>query len=245
VRAALLAALAWALNAGLCATGETIPNEERGRMEFRLEARERVDVRVARRGDVAWTEALVFPDVVRLGHEVMERARPGNARPIPSGEILVAYQLSTGTAYCPFFNLNPTHVRRIQCLRDFDGDGTFEGSYVGESARAGFEGIPWRVFAPVPLGRVPYERIAESDAPRFDAEFTFEGMRDGVAIFGLRTSGFGRTNLACVPEVEGDMCVVRGARVRVRIEGEGASIIALDARLPEHKVTLVPQSQSR
>ena len=176
------------------AHAQLVPRAEHGSVRFRLDGFERVGETVTLRGgDWAWNEALRPADVVRLVDDAVARGPRDKADGVPAGGLLFGYALSTGSAYCaPVSTTRGTG--RVQCLRDFDGDGAFDGGYVtttgygrntyfslflrslGSVPKTRYEAADSRGMEPVPL-QIRYVGM-HKNAPRFSAHMDDRRLSD-------------------------------------------------------------------
>lgn len=183
---------------------------------------EAIEPRTVRPGEVAWEEALVIPDAVRLLKDVPERVRPG-ALEARAGSVLYGYQLSNGTAYCAPFDLRGSYVQQVQCFRDFNNDGMFDGAYVAQSLHRSTRAFPRHVYGLVgQRGAITYAPIESQDAPRIAARVIFERMSDGAPRLRLDTHDHvGGDEAVCEP-VSADMCDWYGVRVQFAAQADGS-----------------------
>ena len=164
------------------------------------------------RGDAVWAEYIRPAEVVRTTTEGVDR--PGNLRApgVPSGAILFAYTLSTGNAYCP---LTAPGAPRVQCYRDFDGDGTFEGSYVTISRSIDATVLPGGLRGLTAMPRVSYEPASVEDAPVVMGQVVLVGFSDGSPRFRVRVEDEWLQDAALCDLGDDLLCNVYGVTLRV------------------------------
>ena len=138
---------------------------------------------VVKPGEAAWTETIRAAKAVRLLEPVVERTRPKVAA-VPAGTVLYGYQLSGGMAYCAPIDLTKIN-RDVQCVRDLDGDGTFDGSYITSD-----EGADSRYFSSflkslTATKKARYEPAAHTDLTPAAARIVYAGMKNGAPRFSL------------------------------------------------------------
>ena len=181
-----------------------------------------LEPRILRAGDEAWAETLIIDDAVRLERDVPARVRPG-ALAAQAGTVLYGYQLLRGAAYCVPFDLSNDHVRSVQCFRDFNDDGIFDGTYVAESYNRDARAFPQHVYALIgQRGAINYTRLDVSEAPRFPARVVFVRMSDGAPRLRLETDrDIGSLEDDCII-VEAEVCHWAGAVFRFKPQDDGA-----------------------
>lgn len=219
------------LFAAVPAHAQLVSRAEDGTVEYLLGAPAGLDAPVeVARGDTAWTEQLRPAHVVRLTSSGADRNRPVFVPGVQEGEIVFAYQLRTGVAYCP---ARPpgVNVRRVQCYRDFDDDGDFDGGYVttGQTIQATI--LPGGLHGLIAIPPVTYEPADAADGPQSTAEIVFAGWRNDRARFRVRVEREMVDDFyVCEPRPEG-LCEVLQLMLRItelpqqraRIELAGAS----------------------
>lgn len=223
--AVLLAA--GALMAG-AASAQMVPSAERGATPLVTEAPIGLDAPVTvASGETAWRETLRPRYVVRTLEDAVERRRPSRIDGPPAGTLMYGVQLSTGYAYCPPIDYDaPT--RRVQCYRDFDDDGRFDGGYMTEHRTFRTQFLPSMVRSLAAVPKVSYETAQPDETMTADARIVFEGFRRGKAQFRLyveeeRTDS--RTECEPAGE-ESTQCTAFGLLLDVR-EQDGRAVIAL------------------
>jgi hypothetical protein len=192
-----------------------VPRAEDGEVRYLLGEPEGLhSVIEVGRDEVAWIETLRPTQLVRLTASGIDRVRPGRAPGLQAGDILFGYELSTGFAYCP---VRPTNsdLQRVQCYRDFNDDGAFEGTYV--TLPRGFRSmmLPGGVRSLAAMPPVTYELADASAAPTGSASTVFAGWRDGRARFRMRVDEEWLDDpFVCEPDGAG-VCSVLGLNLRV------------------------------
>src|SRR5262245_16491124 len=84
---------------------------------------------IVKEGEQAWSEKIRQADTVRLLDALPVRTRPSKVDGIEAGAILTGYRLSSGVVFCGSPNAEAVN-KEAQCLRDLDGDGTFDAAQV-------------------------------------------------------------------------------------------------------------------
>lgn len=218
VLAALIAVAALAAPA----SAALVPRAEQGSVPFAAGPPEGLDAPVViRPGDIAWRETYRPLRNVRLLDEVPARTRPGT-KGVAAGTLLYGYRLSSGYAYCP-----PTDyragVREVQCLRDFNDDGRFDGAYVTDAR--GMESRTLAAFlhhlSATRLQR--YEAVDIAEAAPIPAAIVLRGVRKGQAVFVITIENEQLDSTeSCL--LGADSCEILGLSLKVTSEGEGVRV---------------------
>ena len=161
--------------------------------------------------DVAWTEQARPAMAVRLLDASLKRPRP-NVDGVPAGTLLFGYRLSTGYAYCPPLDIDkPT--RDVQCYRDLDGDGTFDGGYVTGERDADNPYFSSYLRALISVAKYRYEEAPGTLLPPASVSVVFAEMKNGAPRFRIYIGRqLMKTVLDCKP-VDKDTCDVLGVRL--------------------------------
>jgi hypothetical protein len=225
----LLAFLASALVSTSPAWARMIPRAERGAVALVADVGPEglsQPVLVAK-GQVAWTERFHPQYTVQLVDDVPRRIRPG-APALAAGTILYGFNLPSGLAFCPPINFR-SGVPDVQCLRDIDGDGTFDGGYVTDWPTGHSRILPELLMELVPVHKVRY-RVVEPDAAMMvPGAMVFDGFRRGKAVFKVRIEDETLPNdEACEPLPDGE-CRVLNVTLKVTAQGQQAAIALVRA----------------
>lgn len=207
--------------------GKKVPSAEQGSVPLVIAAPQGLETPVTiRLGEVAWRETFRPERNVRLLDAAAPRKRPA-AQAVPAGTVLFGYRLGSGVAYCPTGDLT-RGVVTVQCFRDFNRDGKFEGAYVTEYMETGSRYMAGSVHALGPAGNMRYERIEAADAAPIEGAFRFVGFKGGIAQFRLLIDNI-ETDIAhaCEP-VAGGACRMVGLTLRVEPQGDRAQVSLLD-----------------
>ncbi|MBI1187682.1 MAG: hypothetical protein GC206_10210 [Alphaproteobacteria bacterium] len=186
-------------------------------------------------GGLAWTESLRPQSAVRLLTDAPARNRPGRTEGPPSGAILFAYSMQHGgESFCPF---GPPGSQRVQCFRDFDADGDFDGAYVSIPLGRDYVLRVGRLTRLTPVRQLAFEAVAADALPSLEAQLSFDGWRGDAARFTLKTAQERLGEYECAPDASG-VCTMLGLSLRVeRTQAGGASITVLAAE-PERQLRL-------
>ncbi|WP_135211394.1 hypothetical protein [Vitreimonas flagellata] len=180
-----------------------------------------IEPRIVRPGDETWVETLIIHDAVRLERDVPARVRP-SALAAQAGTVLYGYQLLRGAAYCVPFDLSNDHVRAVQCFRDFNDDGIFDGAYVAESYNRDARAFPRHVYALIgQRGAINYTRLNVNEAPSFPARVVFVRMSGDTPRLRLETDrDIGTLEQDC-EIIEPEVCNWAGAVFRFKPQANG------------------------
>lgn len=208
--------------------GKKVPSAEQGAVPLLAEAPRGLEAPVTvRPGQVAWRETFRPARNVRLLDAAPERKRPA-AQAVPAGTLLFGYRLGSGVAYCPPGDLS-RGVISVQCFRDFNQDGRFEGGYVTEYTETGSRYMAGSVHALGAAGNMRYERIAMADAAPIDGAYRFDGFKGQTPLFRLLIDGIQLDKPdPCRPVDEG-VCQLAGLTLKVEPQGEAVRIALLEA----------------
>lgn len=174
----------------------------------------------AKPGDTLWTETVNPAWAVKLLDPTQKRTHP-IVEGVPAETLLFGYRLSSGYAYCPPLDVNrPT--RDVQCYRDVDNDGKFDGGYVtGEQdADTPYFSSFLKALAPVPKYR--YEPAHGSLLPAAPAHVVFADMKNGVPRFKLHVGKDPMRNLVDCEIVSPGVCDALGVRMNFAAAANGA-----------------------
>ena len=138
---------------------------------------------VVKPGEVAWTEDVRAAKAVRLVEPIVERIRP-KVEGVPAGTALFGYQLATGVAYCAPIDLTKVN-RDVQCVRDLDGDGTFDGSYITSDRGADSRYFSSFLKSLTATKKARYEPASSADLAPAPARVVYAGMKNGAPRFNL------------------------------------------------------------
>lgn len=177
-------------------------------------------------GQTAWTETLRPQSNVRLLDAVPPRIRPGT-KGVDAGTVLYGYRLKGGFAYCPASDYRAP-VREVQCFRDFDGDGRFDGAYVSDMRDMKSRVIAAFLHELAPTNKQRYEAIGADQAIAVPATIVFEGVKKGQAVFSLRVEDSRLDgDFTCEPNT--DSCDMLGLTFKIRTEGQAVRLELLNA----------------
>ncbi|WP_091768293.1 hypothetical protein [Maricaulis salignorans] len=227
----LLLALIAALGVGPMAAAESVPRAENGRVDLLTYPPQGLqEPRLVNRGEVAWVETVRPEYAVRLLDDAASRVRPRHGAIIPAGSLLFGMRVTRGYAYCPRIDFNAP-VRRVQCLRDFNDDGVFDGGYLTRNSGVNTQFLANIVHALDRIVPVRYEAVEPSDALETSSRIVFERLRGGQAQFSRYVDNERIvTNQACEPLADSpELCSFLGVTLRVEPVGDAIRITLIDS----------------
>ena len=194
------------------ATAQKLRSAEDGQVPLTLDAfMPQQPTLIVRPGETAWTEGVRPAYAVRLLDQTETRVRP-TVEGVPAGTLLFAYRLSSGYAYCPPLDVTrPT--KDVQCYRDVDNDGKFDGGYVtGErNAESPYFSTFLKSLAATPKYR--YEHAFGTLLPPAPARVVFAEMKNGAPRFRLYIGREQMKNLIDCEPAEAGVCDALGVRL--------------------------------
>lgn len=162
-------------------------------------------------GDTAWTESVRAEKAVRLIDAAAERSRP-KAVGVPAGTILFGYQLSSGMAYCAPIDLAKVNTD-VQCLRDLDGDGTFDAGYMTNDTGADSRYFSSFLKSLVAIPKTRYEPATNADLAAAPSRIVYSGMKNGSPRFTMFVDKDKLDKPLDCKIVEPGICEVLGVRL--------------------------------
>jgi hypothetical protein len=232
--AALAAAFCFSLAAP--ASAQMVSRSEDGAVRYQLGQPVGLEAPVeVSRGDAVWAEYIRPAHVVRTTTAGADRPGEHRAPGVPEGSILFAYTLRGGFAYCP---LVAPDAHRVQCYRDFDGDGTFEGSYVTISRHLDAMVFPGGLRGLTGMPRVSYVQANVEDAPVVNGQVVFVGFQRGAPRFRIRVEEEFMQDAAPCTLDDNAQCTVYGVRLRVLALGGDRARIELIGAAPQRSLTV-------
>jgi hypothetical protein len=231
-----LASVVWL--AVVPAHAQLVRRAEDGTVHYLLSEPQGLDAPVeVGRDETAWTETLRPSQVVRLTGSGVDRFQPVRLPGLQAGEILFAYRLSSGLAYCPTRSAD-LHPRRVQCYRDFDDDGDFDGGYMTNARSIQSTILPGGLHNLASIPPVTYESADASEAPAVSASIVFSGWRDGRARFRIRVEQEYLDDIdECEPLADG-ACEIHQLVLRVTELPQRRARIELVAARPQRSITV-------
>ena len=194
----------------------------------------------ARAGDTVWTDQVRPAQAVRLTQEAPDRRGPGRFEAVPVGSLLYGVSLSGGMAWCQRINLEAA-VRRVQCFRDFNGDGTFDGGYVTEHDGLRTQIVPSMLRSLTAVRQTAYEPADAAELDTVEARWVFERWHDGQPEFRMWVEGERLDERhACEPyRDQPDACVIAGLLLQVSQAGDGGMTAVLLGQAPERRLSII------
>ena len=181
-------------------------------------------------GDTVWTETMLPTHAVRLIDPTPERNRPRPADGVPAGTLMFGVHLSDSIAYCQPIAYDAA-VRRVQCYRDLDGNGTFDGTYLSRQQGLDSRYLIAFVHALTAAGQIRYEQVDPAELPTAPSAIVLDVHRGEPMFRRIVDEEMLDTRFSCTPidGAEGE-CDVMGVRIRLTEAGDGQyRIRVLDA----------------
>ena len=227
----LLVVLFAVLAFGPMAAAQPVPRAENGRVDLLTYPPQDLDEpRLVNPGEVAWVEAVRPQYAVRLLGDAPRRIRPEHGAMVPAGSLLFGMRVTRGYAYCPRIDFNAP-VRRVQCFRDFNDDGVFDGGYLTRNSGVRTQFLANIVHALDRVTPVPYEVIEPSEQLETTSRVVFERLRDGQASF-VKYIDDERidSKFTCEPLTERPgLCNFLGAILRVEPVGDAIRVTLIES----------------
>ncbi len=171
-------------------------------------------------GDTIWTETVRPTHAVRLIDPTPERNRPRPADGVPAGTLMFGVHLSDSIAYCQPIEYDAA-VRRVQCYRDLDGNGTFDGTYLSRQQGLDSRYLIAFVHALTAAGQIRYEQVDPAELPTAPSAIVLDIHRGQPTFRRVVDEEMLDTRMPCTP-IEGrdGECDVMGVRVSVTEAGD-------------------------
>jgi hypothetical protein len=222
----LLLALIAALAFSAMADAQPVPRAENGRVDLLAYPPQGLEQpRTVQPGEAAWVETVRPEYAVRLLGDAAARIRPENGAVVPAGTLLFGMRVTRGYAYCPRIDFNAV-ITRVQCFRDFNDDGVFDGGYLTRHSSVNTQFLANIVHALDRVVPVPYEAVEPSDALETSSTVVFERLRNGQASFRKYIDAERLTSsYTCEPLAENpELCTLFGVTLRVEPVGDAVRI---------------------
>tara|TARA_R110000868_G_scaffold193484_2_gene438457 strand:- start:1876 stop:2640 length:765 start_codon:yes stop_codon:yes gene_type:complete len=227
VTAALIATLAFSA----MASAQLVPRAENGRVELLAYPPQGLESpRVVNRGETVWVEPVRPRYAVRLLEDGQPRVRPQRGALVPAGSLLFGLRVTGGYAYCPRIDYNAP-VTRVQCFRDFNDDGVFDGGYLTRHSRTNTQFLANIVHALDRVVPIPYEAVEPSQALEATSQIVFDRMRNGEPSFTKYLDDERlETRFTCEPlSDQPDLCNLLGVTLRIEPVGDAIRITLIDS----------------
>jgi hypothetical protein len=232
-------AIALALSLAPTAVAQKIPRAEQGSVPLAFDDFQHGSATVVvKPGETAWTESIRAANAVRLIDPVVERTRP-KVGGVPAGTVLFGYRLSTGIAFCAPIDLAKVN-RDVQCVRDLDGDGTFDGTYITNDRGADSRYFSSFLKSLTATKKARYEPASSADLAPAAARVVFTGLKNGAPRFNVFIDQDKmKEPFECRVQAPG-VCQVLGVRFAYGpAEGSKDSVtLAFEGAAPNRKITL-------
>lgn len=146
-------------------------------------------------GDEIGRFEVALTQTARLKVDTISR-RGSYPRSVPAGTILFQVSLDNGFAYCA--PLMPDQgVRRTQCFRDLNNDGTFDAGYITEYIYRGAQIYSGRLQGLSPIPQTPYELTPGDLVPAEQTQLVVSSILGNTVRFGYRFNGVNLLEKEC------------------------------------------------
>ncbi len=227
----MLPALIASLAIGAMADAQPVPRAENGRVELLAYPPQGLEQpRLVNRGEVAWVETVRPRYAVRLLEDAPARIRPEHGALVPAGSLLFGMRVTRGYAYCPRIDFNAS-VTRVQCFRDFNDDGIFDGGYLTRHSRLNTQFLANIVHALDRVAPVGYEFVEPSEAMETTSRIVFDRVRNGQFNFTKYVDDERMdSTFTCEPLVdEPELCTLLGVTLRLEPVGDAIRIALIES----------------
>jgi hypothetical protein len=240
----MLRILLFSLGATLmvCGAGQAqmVARAEHGAIPLTLEPIEAAAPITVERGERVFDERLTPYTVVQLTEDAPERRRPGPLDGGAAGDLLYGVQLASGYAYCQRIAYDEPR-RRVQCYRDFDDDGTFDGGYVTEHDGFASQVIPSILRGLTGIPKTAYAPAEPAEFGSVEGFWTFHSWRRGKPHFYLHVDDERLSDPTACEPVEGnpEICELAGLALRINETNDGGATIAIAGQAPQRVLMIV------
>ncbi|MEQ8433192.1 MAG: hypothetical protein RIA71_03035 [Oceanicaulis sp.] len=225
-----------------CGSGhaQMVSRAEHGAIPLTLEPLDGGAPVTVSRGERVFDERLTPGTVVRLTEDAPERRRPGPLEGGAAGDLLYGVQLSSGYAYCQRISYDEPR-RRVQCYRDFDDDGTFDGGYVTEHDGFASQIIPSILRGLTGIPKTAYAAADPADFGAVDAFWTFHRWRRGEPQFYLHVDDERLSDPSTCEPIEDtpELCEMAGLALRVTETSDGGATIAIAGQAQQRVLMII------
>ncbi|MCE2889562.1 MAG: hypothetical protein ACK5XZ_10610 [Hyphomonadaceae bacterium] len=150
---------------------------------------------IIRPGDVIARFEVHVTNTARLKINTIPR-RGSYPQSVPAGTILFEVQLDNGVGYCTPV-LPDQGLRRAQCFRDINKDGTFDAGYITESIDRGLRIYSARLQGLSPIPQTPYEVTPGDLIPSEPADVVLKIISGNKIKFDYKLNGIRLTGEEC------------------------------------------------
>lgn len=131
----------------------------------------------------------------RLKVDTISR-RGSYPKSVPAGTILFQVSLDNGFAYCAPM-MPDQGVRKSQCFRDLNDDGTFDAGYITEDIARGVHIYGGRLQGLSPIPQTPYELTPGNLVPSEETRLVVSSILGNTIRFDYRFNGVKLTEKEC------------------------------------------------
>lgn len=189
-------------------------------------------------GDTIWTETMLPTQAVRLIDPTPERNRPRPADGIEAGTLLFGVTLSDSVAYCQPIDYEAA-VRRVQCYRDIDGNGTFDGTYLSRQRGLDARYLIAFVHALTAAGQIRYEAVSPAELPAAPSAIVLDIHRGEPMFRRVVDEEILDTRFDCTPLAgRPGECEVFGVRLAMEETGNNTYEIRIIDAAPDRGIVI-------
>jgi hypothetical protein len=180
---------------------------------------------VLKLGDVIGRFDVTVTQTARLKVDTLSR-RGSYPKSVPAGTILFQVQLDNGVAFCAPL-LPDQGVRRTQCFRDLNNDGTFDAGYVTDYIDRGLRIYGGRLQGLAPIPQTPYDLTPGDLIASEPADVVVRSIFGNRVKFDYKLNGVKLTEKEC--QIDGDKpCRLLSQTYLFEVQSGGIKIIAHD-----------------
>lgn len=150
---------------------------------------------VIRPGDVIARFEVNVAKTARLKVDTIPR-RGSYPKSVPAGTVLFEVQLDNGVGYCTPL-LPDQGLRRAQCFRDINKDGTFDAGYITDYIDRGLRIYGARLQGLSPIPQTPYEVTPGDLIPSEPADVVLKSIFGNTIKFDYKLNGIRLTDEEC------------------------------------------------
>ena len=176
-------------------------------------------------GEVLGRFDVSITQTARLKVDTLSR-RGSYPKSVPAGTILFQVQLDNGVGFCTPL-LPDQGVRRTQCFRDLNNDGTFDAGYITDYIDRGLRIYGGRLQGLSPIPQTPYELAPGDLIPSEPADVVLRNVFGNTITFDYKLNGVKLTEKACKLNSK-EPCMILNQAYFFEQQANGLKIVAQD-----------------
>jgi hypothetical protein len=174
-------------------------------------------------GDIIGRFDVSVTQTARLKVDTLSR-RGSYPKSVPAGTILFQVQLDNGVGFCTPL-LPDQGVRRTQCFRDLNNDGTFDAGYITDYIDRGQRIYGGRLQGLSPIPQTPYELTPGDLIPAEPADVVVRSISGNTVKFDYKLNGVKLTEKEC--QIDGTKpCQLLSQTYLFEVQSGGIKIVA-------------------